>query len=89
MEIVDAQLILTALHRDLPQANGNLVAVERQLRSVRDGAGQIVAARINTSSMQDLQGLANAAMEDCDRVRARLTAIHAIIGRQLPGSTTR
>ena len=89
MEIADAQLILAALHRDLPQANGNLNGVENQLRSVRDGAGQIVAGRIMTSSMTDLQGLANAALEDCDRVRARLTAIHAIIGRQLPGSTTR
>lgn len=85
MEISDAQLILAALVRDLPQANGQLVGLENHLRSVRDGAGQIVAGQIMTRSMRDLQGLVSSTLEDTDRIRAKLTAMHRIMARQLPG----
>jgi hypothetical protein len=84
MDLKDAILILRALERDLPQANGALAKLEEILRSAKDGASSMIGSGINPEDMRSLQAIAYQALEDADRIRAKLVVIHRLASRNIP-----
>lgn len=83
MDLAGANLVLRTLFRDLPNAVGHLSEIEKNIRSIRDSANQIMGAGINPASMRELSGLTNQMLEDLDRVRARLIATSKTIEQNI------